>query len=233
MRKNRKSQKARRHAKLLKRLKMKALPEGDLHLSKTGTQRESKSGLHTDYRPSSPERMARLTRIKARPTRKNTNLSISSLRRDVWQFKDVTSSEVREKLNDLEKKVMAHLHAVYNADTRNERIIEDIKKVVVSQDAHAAQQAKEMEALRSDNHTLRMELEKERECRSAVLAKEREDRKAMKNELRRDMDKMAKNHKAAMKETMDNQREKMRRPTGKACRDEEGWDGHLRQGARG
>ncbi|KAI8267544.1 hypothetical protein K4K58_007717 [Colletotrichum sp. SAR11_239] len=163
--------------------------------------------------------MARLTRIKARPTRKNTNLTISSLRRDVGQFKDVISSEMREKLSDLEKKVMAHLHAVYNADTRNERIIEDIKKVVVSQDAHAAKEAKKMDALRSDNHKLQMELEKERECRSAELEKEREDRKAMGNELRRDVQKMAKNHKASMKEMMENHRERMRRPTGKACRD--------------
>lgn len=67
-----------------------------------------------------------------------------------------------------------------------------------------------------------MELEKECKGRSAELAKEREDRKTMKNELRRDMDKIAKNHKAAMKEMMDNQRERMRRPTGKASRYEVG-----------
>lgn len=55
---------------------------------------------------------------------------------------------MREKLSDLEKKMMAHLHAVYDADMQNERIIEDIKKVAISQDAHAAQQAKEMDKLR-------------------------------------------------------------------------------------
>ncbi|EQB57945.1 hypothetical protein CGLO_01862 [Colletotrichum gloeosporioides Cg-14] len=165
MRKNRKSQKARRHAKLLKRLEMKAVSEGDQYLSKTTEPNENhKHGLQAEDAPA----------------RKNTNFIISSLRREVRQFKDVTSSEMKKRLSDLEKKMTVHLHAVYNVDAQNER----------------------------------------------------EDRKAMGNELRRDVEKMAKNYKASMKEMMDNQREMMRRPKGKACRDEEGWDGHLRQGAR-
>ncbi|KAK2742450.1 hypothetical protein CKAH01_18485 [Colletotrichum kahawae] len=201
MRKNKKSQQARRHAKRLKRLEMKALSEGDLYLSKTVEPNENhKNGLHAEDAPSSP--VTRLTRLKlANRARKNTNLTVSSLRREFRQSKDSTSSEIKEKLGDFEKKMMAQLHAVYNANIQNEGAIEDMKRFMASQKSYTSQQAREMDALRSDIHDLRME-----------LTKEREDRKAVENELRRDMEKVAKNHKAAVKEMMENQKERLRRP---------------------
>lgn len=193
MRKNKKSQQARRHAKRLKRLEMKALSEGDLYLSKTVEPNENhKNGLHAEDAPSSPV---------TRQARKNTNLTVSSLRREFRQSKDSTSSEIKEKLGDFEKKMMAQLHAVYNANIQNEGAIEDMKRFMASQKSYTSQQAREMDALRSDIHDLRME-----------LTKEREDRKAVENELRRDMEKVAKNHKAAVKEMMENQKERLRRP---------------------
>ncbi|KAJ0356624.1 hypothetical protein COL154_010919 [Colletotrichum chrysophilum] len=55
MRKTKKFQKARRHAKRLKRLEMEALSEGDLHLSKTvGPNKNREDGLHAEDAPSSP-----------------------------------------------------------------------------------------------------------------------------------------------------------------------------------
>ncbi|KAI8282700.1 hypothetical protein K4K60_003306 [Colletotrichum sp. SAR11_57] len=64
MRKTKKSQKARRHAKRLKRLEMKAPSEGDLHLSKTvGPNKNREDGLHAEDAPSSP--VTRLTRLKS------------------------------------------------------------------------------------------------------------------------------------------------------------------------
>ncbi|KAJ0345841.1 hypothetical protein COL26b_011421 [Colletotrichum chrysophilum] len=67
MRKTKKFQKARRHAKRLKRLEMEALSEGDLHLSKTvGPNKNREDGLHAEDAPSSP--VTRLTRLKVANT---------------------------------------------------------------------------------------------------------------------------------------------------------------------
>ncbi|KAJ0330575.1 hypothetical protein COL922a_012358 [Colletotrichum nupharicola] len=137
--------------------------------------------------------------------KKNTDLTVSSIRRDVRQFKDTTSSEIKEMFSDFEKKMAVQLHALFNTSMRNEGAIEDMKKVVASQETHASQQAREMDALRSYNHEL-----------LTLLAEEWEDRKTVENELRRAMEKIAHIHKAAMKETMDNQRERLRRPIEKA-----------------
>ncbi|KAI8207558.1 hypothetical protein K4K52_002158 [Colletotrichum sp. SAR 10_76] len=196
MRKNKKSQKARRRTKLLKRLEMKALSEGDLHLSKTvGPNENHEDGLHAEDAPSSQV---------ANRARKNTNLTVSSLRRDVRQLKDTASSEIKEKLSDFEKKMMVQIHALFNTSMRNEEAIEDMKKFMASQETHASQQAREMTALRLANHRLRMD-----------LVKEKQNRMAVEIELRRDMEKIAQNHKAALKETMDSQRKRLRRPVEK------------------
>ncbi|KAF3808643.1 hypothetical protein GCG54_00006509 [Colletotrichum gloeosporioides] len=205
MRKNKKSKKARRHAKLLKRLEIKALSEGDLHLSKTvGPNKNHEDGLHEEDAPSSP--VTRLIRLKVtNRASKNTNLTITSIRRDVRQFKDTTSTEIKEMFSDFENKMAMQLHALFKTSMRNEEVIEDINKSVAAQEAHASQQAREMDALRSYNHEL-----------LNVLAEEWEDSKTVENELRHALEKIAQNHKAAMKETMDNQRECLRRPIEKA-----------------
>lgn len=241
MPKNKKSQQARRHAKRLKRLEMKALSEGDLHLSKSVEPNEiHEDGLHSQDASSSPVKMNRLARLKVHPSqdavrwhdadenqvanraRKNINLNMSFLRRDVRQFKDTTSSEIKEKFADFEEKMRVQLYSFFDAKMRQEWSIDDMKRFMASQEAHMCRQAREMDKLRSDNYELRLELEKERE-----------NREAMRNELRHDVDKSLKDSEAAMKMMTENPKDRTRGSIKKAQGDEGGWKGRLRRGVRG
>ncbi|KAI8229097.1 hypothetical protein K4K53_005647 [Colletotrichum sp. SAR 10_77] len=222
MPKNKKSQQARRHAKRLKRLEMKALSEGDLHLSVEPNEIHE-DGLHSQDASSSPVKMNRLARLKvANRARKNINLNMSFLRRDVRQFKDTTSSEIKEKFADFEEKMRVQLYSFFDAKMRQEWSIDDMKRFMASQEAHMCRQAREMDKLRSDNYELRLELEKERE-----------NREAMRNELRHDVDKSLKDSKAAMKMMTENPKDRTRGSIKKAQGDEGGWKGRLRRGVRG
>ncbi|KAF0317388.1 hypothetical protein K4K61_001769 [Colletotrichum sp. SAR11_59] len=224
MPKNKKSQQARRHAKRLKRLEMKALSEGDLHLSKSvGPNENHDDGLHSQDASSSPVKMNRLARLKvANRARKNINLNMSFLRRDVRQFKDTTSSEIKEKFADFEEKMRVQLYSFFDAKMQQEWSINDMKRFMASQEAHMCRQAREMDKLRSDNYALRLQLENERE-----------NREAMRNELRHDVDKSLKDSEAAMKMMTENPKDRTRGSIKKAQSDEGSWKGRLRRGVRG
>ncbi|KAI8269221.1 hypothetical protein K4K56_004008 [Colletotrichum sp. SAR 10_98] len=224
MPKNKKSQQARRHAKRLKRLETKALSEGDLHLSKSVEPNEiHEDGLHSQDASSSPVKMNRLARLKvANRARKNINLNMSFLRRDVRYFKQTTSSEIKERFADFEEKMRVQLYSFFDAKMRQEWSIDDMKRFMASQEAHMCRQARKMDKLRSDNYELRLELEKERE-----------NREAMRNELRHDVDKSLKDNEAAMKMMTENPKDRTRGSIKKAQGDEGGWKGRLRRGVRG
>ncbi|KAH0435135.1 hypothetical protein CcaCcLH18_05033 [Colletotrichum camelliae] len=240
MRKNKKSQQARRHVKRLKRLEMKALSEGDLHLSKTVEPgKNHENGLNSQDAPSSLVKTTRLARLKvANKARKNTNLNVSFLRRDVRQFKDATSSEINEKFADFEEKMRVQLYSFFDVKMRQEWSIKDMKMLIASQEAHMSRQTREMDTLRSDIYGLRMELEKEREDNNGLrglrieLEKEREERKVMEDELRRDMDKLMKDTDAAKKKMMENPKDLTRGAIEKAHSNQGDWKGRLRQGVR-